>query len=107
MNDNILGKRLKSLRLEANMTRAELALQLNTSIPAISQYETGTRVPSDDIKINIAKLFNVSLDYLMGISPIKNSQSAESYLASLSELSEEDYEEINNFIQYIQSKKHK
>lgn len=107
MNDNIFGKRLKTLREEAKMTRAELALNLNTSLAAISQYETGARVPSDDIKITISKLFNVSLDYLMGLSPIRNLQSAEIYLASLSDLTEEDYEEINNFIKYIQSKKHK
>jgi len=107
MNNNIFGKRLKMLREEANMSRAELSLQLNTSISAISQYETGTRVPSDEIKISITQLFNVSLDYLMGLSPIKNSQSSEIYLASLSGLTEEDFKEINNFIQFLQSKKNK
>lgn len=105
MNNNIFGKRLKMLREEAHMSRAELALQLNTSLSAISQYETGNRVPSDEIKIYIAKIFNVSLDYLMGLSPIRNNQSSEIYLASLSELTEEDFEEINNFIQFLQSKK--
>lgn len=107
MKDNILGKRLKMLREEANMSRAELALQLNTSIPAISQYENGARTPSDDIKISISKLFNVSLDYLMGLSPIKNDLSADMYRSLMSELTEEDYQEINDFIQFIQSKKNK
>lgn len=105
MNDNVLGKRLKMLREEAHMSRAELALELNTSISAISQYETGTRTPSDDIKICIAELFNVSLDYLMGLTSIKNAQSSNIYLSALSELTEEDLKEVYNFIQYIQSKK--
>lgn len=107
MNDNILGKRLKSLRLEANMTRAELALKLNTSIPAISQYETGARVPSDDIKIAISKLFNVSLDYLMGLSSIRDDLSTDIYRSFMSDLTEEDYQEINDFIQFLQSKRNK
>ena len=107
MNDNVFGKRLKMLREEANMTRAELALNLNTSLSAISQYETGTRIPSDDIKICISKLFNVSLDYLMGLSPIKNDLSADIYRSLMSELTEEDYQEINDFIQFLQSKKNK
>lgn len=107
MKNNILGKRLKMLREEANMSRAELALQLNTSIPAISQYENGARTPSDDIKICISKLFDVSLDYLMGLTPIRNGLSAEEYHLFMADLTEEDYNEINDFIQFLQSKKNK
>ena len=54
------------------MSREELANKLNLSYSAISKYETGIRTPDDDIKKKIAEYFNVSLDYLMGVSDIRN-----------------------------------
>ena len=107
MNNNVFGKRLKMLREEAKMSRSALALHLNTSLSAICQYETGNRTPSDDIKISIAKLFDVSLDYLMGLSPVKNDLLSKEYFSLFSQLTVEDFEEINDFIQFIQSKKKK
>ena len=50
----------------------ELAKRLNLSSSAsISQYESGDRIPSDDIKLKMCELFNCSLDYLMGKSDIR------------------------------------
>lgn len=101
MNDNIFGKRLKMLREEADMSRIELALQLNTSLSAISQYETGSRVPSDDIKISIAKLFNVSIDFLMGISEIRNPYIFFNLSELLKDLDEEEIKEVAKYAIFI------
>lgn len=101
MNDNIFGKRLKMLREEADMSRIELALQLNTSLSAISQYETGSRVPSDDIKISIAKLFNVSIDFLMGISEIRNPYIFFNLSELLKDLDEEEIKEVARYAMFI------
>ena len=60
-----LGLRIKTLRENANITQVELARTLNIGNTTLSQYESGVRVPSDEIKIRIAKFFNVSLDYLL------------------------------------------
>lgn len=62
--------RLKELRLERGLTQVELAKTLNNyfSYQAIDFWERGVR----DIKlsnvIKLAKFFNVSLDYLAGLS---------------------------------------
>mgnify|MGYP001246076948 CR=1 FL=1 len=64
--------RLKELRIEKGILQRELADYLKVSRVTITQYETGNRTPDDEIKIKIAKYFNVSLDYLMGISDVKN-----------------------------------
>lgn len=104
MNDNILGKRLKSLREDSGMSRAELSLQLNTSISAISQYETGSRIPSDDIKIAIAKIFNVSVDYLLGLTPFTNTSKENTLFEQIANLNNEEIMEIKNFIHYMISK---
>ena len=104
MNDNILGERLRLLRECANMSRAELSSQLNTSVSAISQYETGARVQSDDIKISIAKLFNVSLDYLMGLSAFRDDNEANTILNALAKLTTSEALEVIHFIEYLSSK---
>ncbi|MDE7018976.1 MAG: helix-turn-helix domain-containing protein [Lachnospiraceae bacterium] len=66
------GSSLKVLRLKANMTQAQLALKLGLTKSVISAYETGLRLPSYDILIHIAKIFNVSTDYLLGLENRKD-----------------------------------
>ena len=61
------GNTLKTLRLKEKYTQAQLAQKLGLTKSVISAYETGLRLPSYDILINIAKIFNVSTDYLLGI----------------------------------------
>lgn len=61
------GNVLKSLRLKENMTQAQLAQKLGLTKSVISAYETGLRLPSYDVLINIAKIFKVSTDYLLGM----------------------------------------
>ena len=61
------GNVLKTLRLKENMTQSQLAQKLGVTKSVISAYETGLRMPSYDILINIAKIYNVSTDYLLGL----------------------------------------
>ena len=44
-----------------------MAQKLGITKSVISAYETGIRLPSYDILIHIAKIFNVSTDYLLGL----------------------------------------
>lgn len=64
--------RLKQLRSEKGVLQRELADYLNVSRVTITQYENGSRSPDDETKKKIAEYFNVSLDYLMGFSDIRN-----------------------------------
>lgn len=63
-----IGQRIKNLREGQNLSQLELAKIINVSNTAVSQYENGLRTPSDDIKIKLANYFNVSTDYLLGLS---------------------------------------
>ena len=65
------GEKLKMLREERKLTQDDLARKLNLSKANISRYELGSRQPSIDIIITIAEFFNVSLDWLLGRSIIK------------------------------------
>lgn len=62
-----LGNALKTLRLREDMTQAQLAQKLSLTKSVISAYETGLRLPSYDVLIQIAKIFNVTTDYLLGL----------------------------------------
>ncbi len=71
----MIGNRIKILRKEFKLTQEELALKLGLKgKSSIANYEKGTISPSDDIKLQMAKLFNCSIDYLMGVSNVRNSQ---------------------------------
>ena len=61
------GMTLKTLRTQNNYTQVQLAQKLGLTKSVISAYETGLRLPSYDVLINIAKIFKVSTDYLLGM----------------------------------------
>lgn len=61
------GITLKTLRTQNNYTQDQLAQKLGLTKSVISAYETGLRLPSYDVLINIAKIFKVSTDYLLGM----------------------------------------
>lgn len=59
-----LGTRIKRLRQDRNWSQAQFALKLKVHQKQISGYERNVHVPSTDLLIRVADLFNVSLDYL-------------------------------------------
>ena len=64
---NIFKERLQQLRIEANLTQLQLAKILNTTQRRISYFETGKVEPDLDTLIAIAKYFETSVDYLVGL----------------------------------------
>lgn len=76
------GERISSLRSEHGLTQLELAQALHISNSALSQYESGARTVSDDLKFKFASYFDVSLDYLMGRTDIRKAPTPEEVSAS-------------------------
>ena len=64
------AERLQDLRLEKNMSRRNLASLLNVHPRTISYWELGQRECNLEQLANIAKLFNVTTDYLLGLEII-------------------------------------
>lgn len=76
------GEKLKSLRTEAGMTQADLAKRLSITKSVVSYYELQERTPSPDVLIQLADIFHVTTDYLLGIDHRK--------MIDISDLSDED-----------------
>ena len=60
-----IGKKIAKLRKEREMTQKELASFLNVTDKAVSRWESGAGTPEIDTVLKLAKLFNVSTDYLI------------------------------------------
>lgn len=74
------GARLKELRKNKHLSQSEAGKRLGVTRSTISAYERNVKTPSVDILVQIAVLYNVSIDYIMGL---KNRTSL--YLDDLSE----------------------
>ena len=68
--------RLVVLLDEINMTQTQLAKKIGTSNVTICRYLTCERIPRLDVVARIASVFNVSLDYLLGLTKDKNYQNS-------------------------------
>lgn len=61
-------ERIKNLRENADKTQKELALYLHIAQNTYSQYETGKRIVPYDILIKLARFYDCTTDYLLGVS---------------------------------------
>jgi len=62
-----IGKRLKNIREHFNMKQEELAKHLGISRSSVSQIENNERKISADELMKLAKIFNISIDYLLDL----------------------------------------
>lgn len=66
--ETTFSKRLKYLRIYHNISQKKLADKLNITPKVISNYELGKSEPNCKVIVDIAHFFNVSTDYLLGVS---------------------------------------
>ena len=63
-----IGTKLKELRRQRKISQITLAKQLGVSKSVISSYENEIHLPPYDVLLQMARLFGVSTDYLLGAS---------------------------------------
>lgn len=81
-----IGMRIAMLREEHDWKKTELARQLGISHSQVSRIESGeTETLSSDILIRLAEVFDVSTDYLLGLTPIKARKNLDVVKLGLSE----------------------
>jgi len=105
MNFNV---RLKQIRQKNNLTQSELAKVLGLKPTAISNYESERNEPSFDKLIALSKYFDVSCDYLLGVTdsylPIGGEvldKDIVDFFDLYQQLSSESTVELRNYIRYL------
>ncbi len=104
----MFAERLKLLRSEKKITQLQLANIIKVAPSTIGMYERGSREPNIETIKTIANLFNVSSDYLIGLTDIR--EKTETILNNKKNefftnyISSEAKKEINSFLEYIKFK---
>ena len=74
---------LKDLRLKHGLSQEDLGKIIGVGRTTISMYESGNIVPRQEGLLKIASYFDVSVDYLTGISSSKEAETSSPYLLRL------------------------
>ena len=62
-----IGKRIKDVRRECGLSQAQFGEKLSVSQDTVSLWENGRSAPNAELIIAIAKTFDVSADFLLGL----------------------------------------
>lgn len=108
--------RLKELRNELQLNQKEFAKLVNLSPSTIAMYETGRRNPDPDTLKTIAAFFNVSVDYILGVTdnrtPYSNKSAtaddidtdAKRLLETTQDLSPESKKMLEEYVKLLKAK---
>lgn len=96
-NKQMFAKRLKELREEKGLNQKECAEKLNISRGSISFYENGERLPDIETIYNMAKFFNVSADYLIGLTDISTADTNVQAVCKYTGVSQNVIDMLNGF----------
>lgn len=64
----MFSRRIKELRLEKGLTLKQVSEAIGVTLRAVYNYEAGIREPSFDTLCKLCRFFEVSSDYLLGLS---------------------------------------
>lgn len=92
----MVADRIKFLRESNHLTQTALAKKLNVTRSSVNAWEMGISVPSTALLVDIARLFCVSTDYLLGI----NSTST----LDISLLNDTEIEIIYRLVEYFKTR---
>ena len=99
------AERLKSLREDKDEKQKDIAKLLNVSSSMISFYESGIHFPRDEkLLLKIAEHFDVSMDYLMGITDIPNYKTVTKMFSDISTLSQDSLNLLGDYIDFLKFK---
>lgn len=107
-----VGARIKFLRNEIGLTQEQLANKLTNvkGKSSIANYENGSNLPSDEVKLKMCEIFNCTLDYLMCKSDIRNPEKINineidiAFASGIKGLNKENQEIAKNIIEGLLAK---
>lgn len=101
----MIGERLIDLRKDKGLTQKELSEKLFINYRTYSGYERNETEASDEVKVKLSEFYNVSLDYLLGISDAPHPvREGDEYIRLPQALSDNKRKELEQYIAYLLSK---
>lgn len=94
----MIGERLSEIRKDHGDTQADLAARLNVSLAAIRSWEQEKSSPSHEMLVSICKLYQVSSDYLLGLSDV---DPAYAQRKRIDKLTKEELVELLKYEEYL------
>lgn len=92
----MVADKIKFLREQLGLTQSDLAKKLGITRSSVNAWEMGISVPSTQYVVELAGIFKVSTDYLLGV---QNTASV-----SVEGLSETDVQLVNAVINHLRQK---
>lgn len=102
--------RIKELRIEKRLLQSDVAKYIGKSERIVGFYEKGERDPSTDTLLKLSDLFDVSIDYILGKSDIKNPKTPTpdnidiAFASGIRGLNKENQETLKNIIDGLLAK---
>ena len=93
----LLGKRIKELRKKNNLTQTELGKLVNVTKVSICCYENGTRTPTLDTLVDLANVFKVNVNELIGYNKYIVSDNNSNYGLSMADEEIEFIKELRKY----------
>lgn len=95
-----IGKRIEKLRIEKGYNQSQLARLVKLKAPAISQYESGKRMPSVTALFKLARVLETTADHLINGSDEINDPNSE-MLILYENLSQANKDHAINYIKFL------
>ena len=92
----MVSDRIRLLRERRGLTQSELAKQLGITRSSVNAWEQGISVPSTQSSVDLAAIFKISTDYLLGVESTAS--------INVSGLTDEDIELAHSLIERLRKK---
>lgn len=97
----IMQIKIKEYRKQKNITQKDLAKLLNNTVKNVVKWENGEIIPDIYILINLASIFEITIDELLGIKPTYNmylDSMEKDFVLSMRKLT---YQQFFSLMQYL------
>jgi len=111
----MFSEKIKELRKKHNLTQTELSEKINVAFQTVGAWESGRNEPNYDMLNTLAKLFDVTVDYLTGkntkdiedtnlkniINELENDKELNAKVRSITELNPEERKKIYKILDAV------
>jgi transcriptional regulator with XRE-family HTH domain len=100
------GERLKKVRIDRGLRQEDIGAIVHMGKSTVSQWENNIHVPDIETIVKIANYLNVTSDYLLGRTNVRNPIETIAAHHEGEEWTEEELEEIERFKEFVRMKRH-